>query len=126
MPTRSDFTPQANESQSPSNKPGPPNGALIDQPLNKVKTGGRPHAVSMAYSEMPTIQQEPPGAIVNTATGGQEELTDKMQHLNVSENGLTTPTVLVITQDPTQDPTQGMKRQDSETGEVDEFQDAEG
>lgn len=83
--------------------------------------GGRPHAVSMGSSEVPAIQQEPPGSIVNNATVGQEELTDGMQQLGVSENGLTAPATAVITQDPSQ----GIKRQDSETGEVDEFQDAE-
>jgi hypothetical protein len=75
----------------------------------------------MAQSEVPSIQQEPPGSIVNTATGGQEELTDKMQHLDVSENRLKAPAAVVSTQDPVQ----GIKRQDSETGDVDEFQDAE-
>ena len=70
---------------------------------------------------MPSIQQEPPGSITNTTIGGQEELRDKMEHLGVSENGLTTPAASVITQDPPQ----GIKRQDSDTGEVDEFQDAE-
>jgi hypothetical protein len=74
----------------------------------------------MAYSEVPSIQQEPPGSIVN-ATPVKQELTDKMQHLDVSENGLKTPAAAVVTQDPPQ----GIKRQDSETGEVDEFQDAE-
>lgn len=83
--------------------------------------GGRPHAGSMANCEIPSIQQVPPGSIVNTATVGHEELTNKMQHLGVSENGLTTLAAAVITQDPSQ----GIKRQDSETGEVDEFQDAE-
>jgi hypothetical protein len=89
--------------------------------LNKLQTGGRPHSVSIAHSEVPSIQQEPPGSIVNTTTGGQQELTDKMQHLGVTENGLKTPAVVVFTQDPKQ----AIKRQDSETGEVDEFQDAE-
>jgi hypothetical protein len=74
----------------------------------------------MAQSEVPSIQQEPPGSIVNSATGGQE-LTDKIQHLDVSEIRLKSPAAVTTTQDPTQ----GIKRQDSETGEVDEFQDAE-
>lgn len=86
-----------------------------------MHTGGRPHAVSMAGSEVPSIQQEPPGSITNTTIGGQEELRDKMEHLGVSENGLTTAAASVITQDPPQ----SIKRQDSDTGEVDEFQDAE-
>lgn len=121
VPTRDDFTTQANESQSPSSKLGSPNGTLTDQPLSKVQTGGRPHAVSVAHSEMPSIQQEPPGFLVNNATGGQKGLTDKMQQLNVGESDLKTPAATVISQDPSP----GIERQDSETGEVDEFQDAE-
>ena len=76
----------------------------------------------MVPSDVPSIQQElPPGSIGNTSAVEREELTDKMRHLDVSENGLKAPAVEVDTQDPSQ----GIKRQDSETGEVDVFQDAE-
>lgn len=153
MPTRnsvsksSDSQPpthnQAPQAQSPTSQPASasPNGSLGPS-LTKVTTGARPHAVSVAESDKPQIQQNPPGAPAAPAAGHEnllkqatKGLTEKVQKLNINakdenkaveqpqseEADVNKPLPAV----PQEDLSPGIKREDSLTGEVDEFQDAE-
>lgn len=137
---------QSPTSQSKSASPSSPNGSLSSN-LTKVTSSGRPHAVSVAESDKPQIQQNPPGAPAAPAGGGHENLlkqatkglAEKVQHLNLNVNDENKEVTQSLREGasegadvnkplpavPQLEPSLGIKRQDSETGEVDEFQDAE-
>jgi len=110
--------------RSPTSAAAPPNGAIVEQNPTKPVTARRPHAVSAADTTERPIQMEPsngPSSLLKQAASG---LANKMQELKVGDENvnLNKPLPAAPKDD---DPTPGIKRQDSETGDIDEFQDAE-
>jgi len=110
--------------RSPTSAAAPVNGAFVDQSPTKPIAGGRPHAVSAADTTEPPIQKEPPGGPGSLLKHATASLANKMQKLKVGDENadVNKPLPPAPKND---DPIPGIKRQDSETGDIDEFQDAE-
>lgn len=94
--------------------------------------------MSVAESARPQIQTDPPGAPGSLLKQATKGLTAKMKEMKVGHDGtdesggaeeaaadVNKPLPPAPVAAENAEPSPGIRRQDSETGEVDEFQDAE-